>query len=68
MNPIFNDLPMDNAGTKDMSNKPIPSIFDLSLKPTADLREKLDAGLYEEITAPISDGEEDDQYGSPIKK
>lgn len=65
MNPSFDELSLDNAD--DSTNKPIPSIFDLHLKPTAALKERLEAGLYDEITAPISDGEEDDQYPSPVK-
>lgn len=67
MNPSFQEMSMENQRSEDANNMPIPSIFDLHLKPTADMREKLDAGLYEEITAPISDGDEDDQYGSPVK-
>lgn len=65
----FNDADvMEDSAEASLGNKPIPSIFDLNLKPTAELQERLDAGLYDEITAPISDGDEDDPYSrSPVK-
>lgn len=53
---------------EDASKKAIPSIFDLQLKPTADLQEKLDAGLYDEITAPLSDDDVDESFNSPSKR
>ena len=42
----------------------IPSILDMDLQPTPDMEEKLAAGLYEQLTAPLSDSEED-RFSSP---
>lgn len=48
------------------------SLFSINVTPSADLQQKLDAGLYEELTAPLSESDDDhhrrDRYDSPPKR
>ena len=46
------------------------SLFDLTVTPSADLQQKLDAGLYDELTAPLSESDDDrtGRYDSPPKR
>ena len=56
-----NDEMKSQMGRDDMMKPPshIPSILDLEIQPTVDMQEKLAAGLFEQLTAPQSDSEED---------
>lgn len=46
------------------------SLFDLNVAPSAELQQKLDAGLYDELTAPLSESDDDrsGRYDSPLKR
>ncbi|XP_067927807.1 uncharacterized protein [Watersipora subatra] len=57
------DMPIDSAPPMQTLSH-IPSIFSLNIQPTRDMQEKLDAGLYKELTAPDS-GSEEDSFNSP---